>query len=121
MRPLATKSSPRPRPGRAATLISRILAAGDATHEDIARELSVTGETLDAYLAGREPLPLDRQSGLALFVIANLPAFLAQGHRLRQQVAAAIAYESGQTRTHNAVPASTHWLRSPRVPRHPGE
>src|SRR5438034_6331598 len=31
---------------------------------------------------GTEPMPLNRQAGLALFVIASLPAFLNQGNRL---------------------------------------
>jgi hypothetical protein len=114
MRPPATNSSPRSRPGRAAVLISRILATGHVTQESIARELSVTIETLDAYQSGQESMPLNRQGRLALFVISTLPTFVAQGNHLRQQVAAAIAYESHQTRTHNAVPESTHWLKSPR-------
>lgn len=101
----------RPRPGRAASLISRILAAGEVTRERMARELNVSVETLEAYEMAREPIPLNRQARLALFVIANLPSFLKDGNRLRQQVAAAIAFETHQTKTHDGPPENT--LRFP--------
>jgi hypothetical protein len=103
-------SSPR-RQGRAAILISRILASGQATRDRISRELNVTTETLEAYQIGREPIPLNNQARLALFVIASLPNFVAEGNRLRHQVAAAIEYETQQTKTHDAPPANAHRFR----------
>jgi len=98
-----TARTPRPG-GTAARLIVDLLGEGSISAEQLSRALGITSETLEQYGKGTEPIPLNRQAGLALFVIASLPAFLNQGNRLRQQVAAAITYEQRLTKTHDGPP-----------------
>ena len=104
----------RPRPGRAALLITRILERGYVTREQLAREFHVSPEKLDAYQSGAEALRLNHQARLALFVIATIPELAAEGNRLRQQVAAAISYQSRQLRTDDERPAAAQ-RQSPRA------
>ncbi len=60
----------------------------------MARALVISDAALRAYLAGVEPMPLDRQLCLALFVIESIPPMARSGHRLRGQVAASMAYHN---------------------------
>jgi hypothetical protein len=88
------------RPGRAAILITRLVASGTATPERIAQALHITPERLDNYASGREAMPLNLQARLSIYVIASFPQFVRLGNHLRHQVAAAINYEAGTTDTH---------------------
>lgn len=96
--------SPLLQKGRAAILLSRVIAGGDITAAALAGKLNVSEDTLEAYRSGRQVIPLNHQARLALFVIANLPAFTREGNRLRGQIAAAIAYETHETVTHDGAP-----------------
>jgi hypothetical protein len=69
-----------------------------------AAALGVDVEDIDAFVAGRDPMPLDAQRRLAAFVIASVPALARIGHRLQAQVAAATDFHEGRTATHGAPP-----------------
>jgi hypothetical protein len=84
------------RPGRAARLISRLVASGTVSAESIAQGLHITMDTLDRYISGRDAMPLNVQARVSLYVLANFPTFMRPANQLRSQVAAAIDY---QTRT----------------------
>ena len=86
------------RPGRAALLISRLVASRAVTAESIAQGLHITTDKLDGYTSGREAIPLNVQARLSLYVITHFPVFVRQANQLRQQVAAAIAFETRRTR-----------------------
>ena len=92
--------------GRAALLIERVVASGLVTPEEIARELHISVERLDAFASGAEQMPLNYQARFSLFVIANVPMFVRAGNQLRHQVAAAISFESHRTRTSDEPPPS---------------
>lgn len=91
------------RPGRASMLIARLVASGTVTPERVAQELHITTERLDDYASGRETMPLNLQARLSIYVIANFPSFVRRGNQLRHQVAAAINYETGTTKTHDGI------------------
>ncbi|HYC50538.1 MAG TPA: hypothetical protein VEB19_05445 [Gemmatimonadaceae bacterium] len=82
------------RQGRAAVLINRIVAAGEMPVADLMRVLHVSREAFESYRSGAEPMPLNVQARLALYVIGALPAFAREGNLLRHQVAAAISMQS---------------------------
>jgi hypothetical protein len=67
------------------------------TEDDLARVLGVGPFTMSRYRTARQEMPLNHQARLALFVIAHVPRFVAHGNRLRQQVAAMIAYRSRES------------------------
>lgn len=90
---------------RSAQLLRRVLHERALDRETLAHELLVTPRALDAFLEGRRVMPLDRQLCLALLVIDRVPSLARQGHALRAQVAAAIAYESHVTATHEDYPS----------------
>ena len=90
--------------GRAVRLLTRVLATGWFDHEALANELVVTTAALESYVDGRAPMPLDRQMCLATFVIAKLPPLARDGHRLRGQVQAAVAFHTNVTETHLGPP-----------------
>jgi hypothetical protein len=107
--PSREQSSPvaRSRRGRAAQLLERLIAESHASRTQLAAIFNVGVERIDAFQDAREPMPLNYQARLALFVIANVPALVRAGNQLRQQVAAAIAYESHETQTHDSPPLSS--------------
>jgi hypothetical protein len=88
-------------------LVERVIADGDFTEESLARELVVPPRELARYRAGKFVMPLDRQLCLALLLIERVPKSARLGHRLRAQVIAAMDYEAGTTRTHDAPPLRT--------------
>src|SRR5260370_41262610 len=96
---------------RAADLLQKIVAIEEFDRLTLARELVVTGKTLDAYLDGVVPMPLDRQLCLALFAIEAVPSLASAGHRLHGQVKAAIAFNEHVTATHDGPPASLRNVR----------
>ncbi len=92
---------------RAAQLLLRLVATGWFDLESIARELVVPVSTLEHYLNGREPMPLDRQLCLALFLIEHVPPLARQGRQLRGQVQAAAAFHARETEPHAVAPPRT--------------
>lgn len=89
------------RPGRAAMLISRLVASGTVTAESIAQGLHITMDKLDRYTSGREAMPLNVQARVSLYVIANFPIFMRPANQLRRQIAAAIEYETRTAKSHD--------------------
>ena len=89
-------ASSKPRLGRAATLLAKIVSAGQLDAQALAAALIVSPETLAGYLTGKVEMPLERQACLALFLIDNVPAFRREGHRLLGQVQAAGAFAESQ-------------------------
>lgn len=92
------------KPSRAAQLLSRLSATRWFDLQTLAREMVVPVATLEAYLDGTLPIPLDRQLCLALFVIDNVPPFARQGHQLHGQVQAAIAFQARTAEGLSAAP-----------------
>lgn len=90
-------------------LLRRVIASGWFAPDALARALVMSDEALETYLSGSKPIPLDRQLCLALFVIECMPPLARAGHQLRGQVAAAVAYRSGLTETHQHAPPSRAW------------
>ena len=78
---------------RAHRLLTNVVATEQFDRAELARELVVTGRTLDAFVAGRVAIPLDRQLLLALLVIERVPSLARQGHQLKGQVAGALAFQ----------------------------
>ena len=91
---------------RSTQLLQRVLHENALERETLVQELLITPRALDAFLDGRRVMPLDRQLCLALLVIDRVPALARHGHALRAQVAAAIAYQSQVTATHEDYPSS---------------
>lgn len=90
--------------GRAALLIERVVASGQATPERIAQELNIPVDRLNSFASGAVQMPLNYQARFSLFVIAYVPALVRAGNQLRHQVAAAIAFETHRTRTSSEPP-----------------
>ena len=93
----------RPR-SRAVELLRRIVSRGAVETHALAHALVVPPATLDSYLRGTVPIPLERQLCLALYVIEHIPELARQGHQLRGQVAAAIAFQEHATVVHSDAP-----------------
>jgi hypothetical protein len=89
---------------RATQLLLRVVATGWFDLDTIAHALVVPRLILEKYLNGSEPIPLDRQLCLALFLIERVPPLARQGRHLRCQVQAVIAFQSGETQIHNFPP-----------------
>ena len=89
---------------RAVELLTKVVESGWFDRETIAGELVVPERRLVGYLTETEPMPLDRQLCLALFVIDRLPPLARQGHRLLGQVRAAMAFSEHRTATHLSAP-----------------
>lgn len=98
-----------PHDSAARRLLQRVLATQWFAPDAVARALVISDVALRTYLSGSRPIPLDRQLCLAQFVIECMPPLARAGHRLRGQVAAAMAYESGATQTHGHAPPSRVW------------
>jgi hypothetical protein len=99
----------RPRHHTAAwRLLDKVVASKHAKHDAVARAVVVSDLMLDAYISGAQPIPLDRQLCLALFVIETIPALARAGHALRGQVQAAIMFQEGATETHLQPPPSPY-------------
>jgi hypothetical protein len=94
------------RRARAVVLLQRILAARPLDIDALGEALVVNRATLHAYLSGTVSMPVERQLCLALFVIEHIPEFARQGHQLRAQIAAAIAFQEHATAIHNQAPAA---------------
>ena len=97
------------RRGRAVALLQRILAIRPLDIDALAEALVVSRGTLQDILSGRVPFPLQRQLCLALFVIEHVPELARQGHQLRGQVLAAIAFHEHATEVHGHVPPATRY------------
>jgi hypothetical protein len=95
--------APRP-PSAALRLLRKLVATRWFELDAIARALVVSDARLASYLSESEPIPLDRQLCLALFVIECVPPLARVGHQLRGQVKAAIAFEARATDTHLEPP-----------------
>ena len=78
---------------RAVQLIERVIRDGVVGEEDLARELIVRLQTLNAYRAGTIPMPMDRQLCLALIMIGLSGKYARMGYALREQLRAATRYE----------------------------
>ncbi|HMC55908.1 MAG TPA: hypothetical protein VKH19_12085 [Gemmatimonadaceae bacterium] len=89
---------------RAAALLRDVLASQAADAATVAHALAVDVATIDAFVSGQKPMPLDAQNSLATFVIDKTPELARDGHRLRAQVSAAQDYEDGRTATHHVWP-----------------
>lgn len=89
---------------RAIVLLRELITAHGVERVTLAGALGVTEAAIDAYVSGREPMPLGAQGGLATFVIERVPSLRRIGHRLRAQTAAASDFQQGRTATHNASP-----------------
>jgi hypothetical protein len=94
---------------RANTLLKRLVAMGWFETAELARELVVSEKALSAFLDEDAPMPLDRQLCLALLLIENVPPLARQGHRLRGQIKAAVAFNEHTTAVHMSPPAITRW------------
>lgn len=96
--------------GPAVALLAKILAAGWYDTQRIASELVTDEQTLEVYLAGTAPMPLERQLCLARFLIETVPALSRQGHNLLGRVKAEIAYANNDVVKHQAAPApNSRW------------
>ena len=71
-------------------LLKRVLGTGSFDRDEVAAQLAVTPQTLHAYLAEEESMPLDRRLRLAALLIRKGQPFAASGFKLRRQVAAAM-------------------------------
>lgn len=94
----------RPRMGRAAGLLNKVLASDGCSPERLATELVVTPKELDAYCSGEQEMPLERQQLLALIVMTHFPQHARSAHALRAQVAAMAAYQARETERHPFPP-----------------
>ena len=91
---------------RALQLLEKVLTSGVFDEDGLARELVLTPAALKSYRAGRKPMPLDRQLCLALLLVEKVPSLARQGHQLRGQVQAAMAFEARTTSTHMNPPVT---------------
>lgn len=89
---------------RAARLLDQLLLLRCFSEEELSSELVIGPRTLADYRDGRVPMPLERQLCLALLTIEKVPRCARLGRQLRAQVAAAIAYETHATKTHDGPP-----------------
>ena len=97
---------------RAATLLTRLIESGAFTTDDMARELTSSPKDVEAYVAGTLAMPLNKQLRLALVIIEQSPRFVRNGHALKAQVAAAMAFQAHHTSVHNEPP--TKWTSNKR-------
>jgi hypothetical protein len=97
---------------RSGALLKAVIASGELTAADLARELSVAPKDVDDYVSGDIVMPLPRQLCLALLLIERSPRFARRGHALHSQVSAAIAFRDHATSVHNEPPTS--WQTGPR-------
>jgi phage gp36-like protein len=95
------------RPSRAVELLAAVVTQID--RDTVARELVVSAEMIDAYLAMRLAIPLERQLCLALFTIDRTPMYARAGQRLRAQVLAAIAFHAHATLSHSESRPGAWW------------
>jgi hypothetical protein len=95
---------PAARLSRASALLrdGLLLRADGPTAFAVALDVEIA--TVDAFISGRDLMPLDVQRRLATFVIENVPTLARMGHRLQAQVAAATDFNDRRTTTHNASP-----------------
>jgi hypothetical protein len=97
---------------RSGALLKSVIDSGEFTAGDLARELSVATDEVDAFVSGDVVMPLPRQLCLALLLIQKSPRFARRGHALHSQVSAAIAFRDHKTSVHNEPPTS--WQTGPR-------
>ena len=109
--PPRVTSGPAAKPARyrATALLKRLAQTGWFETAELAQELVVSEKALLAFLNEDIAMPLDRQLCLALFVIENVPPLSRQGHQLRGQVAAAIAFNEHTTGVHMSPPPTMGW------------
>ena len=105
----ADHANHRPRRSRALELLHKIVSTQSLDTRELAHALVVSRSTLESYLSGAVPIPLERQLCLALFVIEHIPEFARHGHQLRGQVAAAIAFQEHATAIHQQAPPHTRF------------
>jgi len=92
------------RQGYAATLLAKIIASGWFDIQRIASELVTDERTVGSYVAGTEPMPLERQLCLARFLIERVPPLARQGHNLLGRVRAEAAFARSETVLHRSAP-----------------
>ena len=76
-----------------------------AIHLRVASELVTDERTVGLYLAGVEPMPLDRQLCLARFLIESVPSLSRQGHNLLARLRAEVAFARTDTVLHLTAPS----------------
>lgn len=92
-------------------LIRSAVERGELTRDEITRELCVTAEQTDGFVDGTRVLSPAHQLCLALILIERVPRLARQGHALRAQVAATMAFAAQQTRVHSQAPATWRTLK----------
>ena len=98
-----------PRLSSATRLLVKLLESNHWPREQLAELLIVPEQMIDQYCAGELAMPLDRQMALANLVAEQVPELSREGHRLRGQVDAAIAYEARDTETHRTDSRRTNF------------
>ena len=93
----------------AVKLLKRVLATGWFQPDAVARALVISDAALEAYLTESQPMPLDRQLCLALFVIECVPPLSRAGHQLRGQIAATIAFHRRAAEMQIEAPPPRHF------------
>jgi hypothetical protein len=99
----------KPRLSIAARLLVKLVELNVFPRDHVAEQLIIPLQMLDQYCSGELAIPLDRQMALANLLAERVPALSREGRRLRGQVEAAIAYESGQTETHRTDSRRTNY------------
>jgi hypothetical protein len=100
-----------PRLSRSGSLLKNVLDTGDLTANDIAQELSISVADVEQLVSGGQVMSLAHQLCFATLLVERVPRLARDGHALRGQVAAAMAFEAGETRVHNSAPAKWSSLK----------
>jgi hypothetical protein len=100
---------------RAARLLHRLVESGDMPRNDIERGLCIAPHDLERLLEEDDCImTLPQQLSLAGLLIQRVPRLARDGHALRGQVTAAIAFDDCETKVHAQAPATWRTLkRSP--------
>ena len=86
-----------PKKGRAAILLSKVIAEGEFELPRLATELVVSERAVAQFASGEVEMPLERQACLAQFLITNSPKHARAARNLLGQVHAAAAFKQGQS------------------------
>ena len=98
--------SSRPTGTFAARLLEKVVASKRYDRIALAAKLDVTTATLDEYVDGRTPIPVDQRLRLADLVIAAIPRLASAAYRVRAQSRAEMTYDLHETVTHLSPPVS---------------
>ena len=89
--------SAKPRRGRAALLLAKVIEAGTFEPQVLASELVVSEKTLGLYASGELEMPLERQAILARLLLDRAPELRRECHGLLGQVQAAASFARSQS------------------------